>query len=125
MTRTELTYGRDWQRTRNRYHASRWTRKRCFWCRTRGKRDNPIELNHLTYRRGDRPRWWQVRPLCRRCHKIETNVTRVVRVVLPWTGPVGKRNAHYVVTYLGRWLVNATALAPLWLPAAYLWTHYR
>lgn len=124
MTRTELTYGTAWVRTRTRYHASRWTRKRCFWCHTRGDRGNGIELNHLTYRRGDRPWFWQVKPLCRRCHRIETVVTRVVRPLLPWSGAFAKTRAHYVVTYLGRWLVNVTVLSPVWLTALYLTTDH-
>lgn len=125
--RPELTYGADWRRTRRRYLRSRWTRKRCFWCRTRGDRTNPIELNHLTYARGDRPRWWQVKPLCRRCHAVETFVTRVVRVFLPWSM---KTRAHYLVTYGVRWVRNLVvavllAYAVVWLCwfGSWAWTH--
>lgn len=116
----ELTYGADWRETRQRYLASRWTRKRCFWCRTRGgRKTNPIELNHLTYARGDRPRWWQVKPLCRRCHGVETVTTRVVRVFLPWNW---KARAHYVVTYVGRWTINAAVLVPAYLVCHWAWS---
>jgi hypothetical protein len=112
-----LTYGPEWLAFREWYLSRWWTRHRCFWCRTRGTggwHGNPIQLNHLTYAGGDVPRWWQVKPLCKRCHTVETAVTRWLRPRLPYRW---RSRAHYLVTYGARWLSRGALLLVAW-PAA-------
>jgi hypothetical protein len=111
-----------WEDTKRRYWASRFTRKRCFWCR----RKSGLQLNHLTYAlsgpTGACP-LWVVKPLCRTCHKVETWLARKVRPRLKRTVRVepvvgtGRRRrrvadrraqrwAHAYVTYAVRWSLN-------------------
>jgi 5-methylcytosine-specific restriction endonuclease McrA len=97
-------YGPGWEETKRRYWASPYTRKRCFWCR----RKDRLQLNHLTYQfSGETGRvpLWVLKPLCRRCHVVETWLTKRVRRRLarhakPW--------AHAVVTYGVRWSGNVS-----------------
>lgn len=106
-------YGRDWQDYKDRYWSSPFTRKRCFWHRGRmsfGGR----QLNHLSYARQSTPRWWQVKPMCRTCHKIETFLARALRALGV------KKHPHYVATYGVRWLINLTVTAPIWYPLVFV-----
>jgi hypothetical protein len=96
-----------WSRTKDRYWRSRWTPRRCVWCRTpRG-----LQLNHLTYvfARRFRGGWtplWTLLPLCARCHGAETRWTRALRNVTPRLVDLW---AHAVVT-VGVWAVSRGAL---------------
>lgn len=110
-------WGSDWERTKDRYWANPLLRKRCFWHQrfwlgqpmTYGQR----QLNHLTYRRGGSPRFWQVKPMCRTCHGIETWLARALRAL-------GIRRCHYVATYGVRWLITAAIFAPVWYPLLFV-----
>lgn len=93
-------YGPAWEEFKDRYWRSWWTRKACFWCRTRPARGRRLELNHLHYPKHRRIRWFDVRPMCRRCHRHETWMTRQVR---PGMGRSDARVAHAYVTYVVRW----------------------
>lgn len=117
------TYGPGWTATKQRYWRSRWTPKRCFWCRRRqaGYRlGGGLQLNHLTYlfvrsHRLHGAGWtplWTLLPLCDRCHRVETWLTRKARSLL---GRGADRWAHLLVT-LGGWVASrgAPVLAAWW-----------
>lgn len=113
---SERTYGpgSGWVEYKVRYWASRWTRKRCFWCRRpRGKAR--LQLNHLHYPKHRELRLWDVRPLCARCHAVETWLTRWVR---PRLRASQRRWAHAYVTYAVRW----AGYVPLWVLGVYVAT---
>jgi hypothetical protein len=111
-------YGPAWERTKAEYwrKAARrpWMRRRCFWCRRRGRGvgfwsvQRSLQLNHLTYRWGvgDAP-LIVLRPMCPTCHAIETKITRMVR---PGMRRHRQAYAHAFVTYLGRWALYI----PVW-----------
>ena len=95
-------HGPGFEETKHRYWRSPFTRKRCFWCRRKGR----LQLNHLTYLfSGETGRCplWVLKPLCATCHGVETWLTRRVRRHL---GRGAKRWAHAVVTYGVRWSGN-------------------
>jgi hypothetical protein len=108
-------YGPHWAETKRRWRAAWWTRKRCFWCR----RSGPTDAHHLLYPRnrpaGDVSIFW-LRPMCRRCHKVETWLAREHRKHMPNRR---KRYAHIVATYGGRWCINVVVVLPLVI----LWMH--
>jgi len=103
-------YGPEWVHTKQRFRAAWWTRKRCFWCR-RVKHVN-IEIHHLTYLFGQAtPPLAFLRPMCARCHDIETRVCRY------WFSTRQRhRWAHAWVTYAGRWFIRS----PLVFAVAYV-----
>lgn len=68
-------HGPQWQVFKAVYWSTWWTRKRCFWCRGRRR----LELNHLVYPRHRELRLTDVQPLCRRCHRAETAISRLRR----------------------------------------------
>lgn len=130
--RTQINdlYGAEWALTRAKYWATSgrpWRRKRCMWCR-RGRatgaghvrfwaipKNGPdMQVHHLTYifGYGTAP-LWVLRPMCSRCHHIETFLTRL------FFGEGFQRRsrlAHVWVTYGARWFVNAVVLAGVfWL----------
>lgn len=110
-------HGPEWQAFKRRYWAHPLTRKRCFWCRRKGRR----QLNHLTYRPypdSRPPRMWQVKPLCLTCHRVETWLTRRYR---PGMSRRRQRWAHAYVTYGVRWALYA----PLWALVAWTYTSVR
>jgi hypothetical protein len=120
MTAGYWDYGPNWDNTKARWRRSRWTRKRCFWCRRR--KHVTIDAHHLLYPRppkmaGDVSIFW-LRPMCRTCHKIETWIARNRRKHM---ANGRKRYAHLYVTYGGRWLINITC----WLPVIYLWFRFH
>ena len=107
---TRRTYGPGWEATKRRYFRRSW-RRHCFWCLRRGRLTRSglvagLELNHLTYARGARPRWWQTKAMCHRCHRVETWLTRRVR---PGMARHRQRWAHGYVTWAG-WLVTRAIL---------------
>jgi hypothetical protein len=107
-------YGVDWEGTKRRARQSRWTRKRCFWCRSRSR----IEWHHLTYSRAATPGkapLWVLRPMCHRCHAIETWLCRALFSTRQRHGW-----AHAWVTYGVRWLTRGLVLLALYLAAAYV-----
>jgi hypothetical protein len=92
------TYGPVWRQFREWYFNHPYTIKRCVWCLARPRPVTVLQLNHLTYRMPDPdwPAWWQVVPLCDRCHEWETWLTRRL------FGEGWHRNtpyAHYYVTF--------------------------
>jgi hypothetical protein len=108
----------DWERTKDRYWSNPFTRHRCFW-HQRFWLGKPLsyaqrQLNHLTYRRGGSPHVWQVKPMCRTCHKIETGLARFLRVLGV------KRHPHYVATYGVRWLITLAIFTPIWYPLVFI-----
>ncbi len=92
------TYGPVWMSFRTWYRGRWWLPWRCVWCWRGSRPGNPIQLNHLTYRMPDpdRPAWWQVAPMCRRCHEQETRLTRWLFGEWPYRRD---RSAHYWVTF--------------------------
>lgn len=106
-----MDYGPNWGTTKARWRAAWWTRKRCFWCRRR--RNVTIDAHHLLYPRGkpagDVSIIW-LRAMCRRCHKVETWIARRHRLYMRNDR---KRYAHLLVTYAGRWTINAVAFGVL------------
>lgn len=94
-------HGAGWDETRARYWRSSLRIRRCVWCWRGGR----LDLNHLTYalsrdhRRygpGWVPAWARhlvLVPMCRRCHELETWLTRYVVRRL-----IGRRWAHTVAT---------------------------
>jgi len=97
-------YGAAWEDTKRRARQSRWTRKRCFWCRRR--RSVTIQWHHLTYLFGvGDPPLWVLRPMCVSCHKVETWICRQVS-----SSQARHRWAHARVTYLGRWVIRGVPL---------------
>lgn len=115
---TGLTYGPDWYAFRRWYFTRWWLRKRCFWCRRKPHPVTALQLNHLNYTRGDRPGWWQVRPMCRRCHRVETTLVRWLR---PRLSPRRRRRAHYLVTFGVRWVGNLAVDLPLLILTHRVW----
>lgn len=102
------TYGPDWELFKDRYWSSWWTRKACFWCRKRPARGRRLELNHLHYPKTRRVRWFDVRPMCRRCHQHETKMSRHARAGMSRSDA---RLVHAYVTYQVRWALYV----PYWL----------
>lgn len=78
------------------------------------------QLNHLTYKRGGSPRVWQVKPMCRTCHSIETFIaTKLIRP-LSRIFKVLRYRDHYVATYSVRWLITWAIFAPIWYPLVFV-----
>jgi len=108
------TYGAEWAEFRRWYFSRRTTRKRCFWCHSRSRKGNPIQLNHLDYREpADWPGRWRVKPMCRRCHRIETGLTRMLFHEYPRRR---NRYAHWYVTYGVRLAIRGAVLLVLVSP---------
>jgi hypothetical protein len=106
-------HGAGWEETRRRYWASRWTLARCLWCR--GRRG--LQLNHLTYTcsikaRGGLILWplyaFVLVPLCPRCHRAETWITRHV-----FRSLTGRWGAHLLATFVPYLASRAAVLAGL------------
>jgi hypothetical protein len=113
-------YGPNWEATKRHWRNAWWTRKRCFWCRR--IKHVTIDAHHILYPRkpipaGDVHIIW-LRPMCRTCHKIETRIARHHR---RHAAPNRKRYSHFIVTYMGRWIINLLVI----LPIIILYFHYR
>ncbi len=95
--RRAATYGPAWLEFRDWYRTRPWLPWRCVWCWRGPRPANPIQLNHLTDAMPDpdRPAWWQVAPMCKRCHGWETRLTRWLYGAWPYRRD---RYAHYRVT---------------------------
>lgn len=102
-----------WGETKRRYWSSRWTLARCLWCRAR----RGLQLNHLTYAfsmhhpvhgPGYIPaplRHVALVPLCGRCHRAETWITRKV-----FRSLTGRFGAHVLATFVPYLAIRAAVL---------------
>jgi 5-methylcytosine-specific restriction endonuclease McrA len=105
----------QWRALKAKYWASRWTIfRRCLICRS-GK---DLQLNHLTYRFTKLRAGWTplllLVPLCPRCHKFETWLTRRLRKLKINFG-------EHVIATFGTWAVTRSGIVALVWYLLVLW----